>query len=138
MFDLYEIFANSTNMHIKQQEHFDYRYFYIGSLCFIIKTLLCRLISSSAICLFRRLFFKKSSIGQEKIQQVSETNVKENGEKSANKTVSLKHKAFVSEPLGDKDITSLAGIGECIGRRLTEEGIDKVSNIIFYHFNNHF
>ena len=36
-----------------------------------------------------------------------------------------KHRNFVSEPMGEKDVSELAGIGEILGGRLTEQGFDK-------------
>ena len=33
---------------------------------------------------------------------------------------------FVSEPIGDKPVTSLPGIGKTLGKRLTDKGFDKV------------
>lgn len=42
-------------------------------------------------------------------------------------TTSQKHQHFVSEPMGDKPVTDLAGIGEKIGQRLSDGGFDKVS-----------
>ncbi|KAM4040762.1 barrier-to-autointegration factor-like protein [Anomaloglossus baeobatrachus] len=38
---------------------------------------------------------------------------------------SQKHRDFVSEPMGEKPITALAGIGEVLGCRLEEFGFDK-------------
>lgn len=58
-------------------------------------------------------------------------------------TTSQKHHTFVSEPMSDKPVTALAGIGEVIGKRLTDAGFEKVSreklvlvttNKVFYFF----
>jgi barrier-to-autointegration factor len=42
-------------------------------------------------------------------------------------TTSQKHQDFVSEPMGDKDVTCVAGIGPVLGQRLSDKGYDKVS-----------
>lgn len=44
-------------------------------------------------------------------------------------TTSQKHKNFVSEPMGEKEVKELAGIGDVLGARLIEKGYDKVSII---------
>ncbi|XP_014872095.1 barrier-to-autointegration factor A-like [Poecilia latipinna] len=40
-------------------------------------------------------------------------------------TTSQKHRNFVSEPMADKPVTALAGIGDRLGHSLTEQGYDK-------------
>lgn len=40
-------------------------------------------------------------------------------------STSQKHKDFVSEPMGEKDVTEVAGIGKVLGERLAEKGYDK-------------
>ncbi|XP_061104669.1 barrier-to-autointegration factor A-like [Conger conger] len=40
-------------------------------------------------------------------------------------STSQKHRDFVAEPMGEKSVRALAGIGEVLGERLAEKGFDK-------------
>ena len=56
-------------------------------------------------------------------------------------TTSQKHRNFVAEPMNEKPVTDLAGIGEVLGKRLQNKGFDKVSWISsysFFEFHHHF
>ncbi|XP_019714557.1 barrier-to-autointegration factor [Hippocampus comes] len=40
-------------------------------------------------------------------------------------STSQKHRDFVTEPIGEKPVFALGGIGEVLGKRLEEKGFDK-------------
>ncbi len=40
-------------------------------------------------------------------------------------STSQKHRDFVSEPMGEKPVTALAGIGDALGGRLASQGFDR-------------
>ena len=45
-------------------------------------------------------------------------------------TTTQKHRNFVAEPMGEKEVTDLAGIGDVLGGRLADKGFDQVSPAI--------
>lgn len=46
-------------------------------------------------------------------------------------STSQKHRNFVAEPMGEKSVTDLAGVGEVLGKRLETAGFDKVCILFF-------
>lgn len=50
-------------------------------------------------------------------------------------STSQKHKNFVAEPMGEKPVTDLAGVGEVLGKRLENAGFDKVIYFYIFLFN---
>jgi hypothetical protein len=41
-------------------------------------------------------------------------------------STSQKYQYFIAEPMGEKDVTTIAGIGPVLGNRLVEKGYEKV------------
>lgn len=45
-------------------------------------------------------------------------------------STSQKFRSFVDEPMGEKPVDALAGIGEVLGNRLKDQGFEKAYNVL--------
>ncbi|KAM9302383.1 barrier-to-autointegration factor [Gastrophryne carolinensis] len=45
-------------------------------------------------------------------------------------STSQKHRDFVAEPMGDKGVQCVAGIGDVLGSRFTQKGFDKAYTLL--------
>ena len=53
-------------------------------------------------------------------------------------TTTQKFREFMAEPLGEKNIQDVPGIGDVLGSKLTEAGYEKVCLYLFLYFLNKF
>ncbi|XP_074503366.1 barrier-to-autointegration factor-like [Sebastes fasciatus] len=48
-------------------------------------------------------------------------------------TTTQKHREFVKEPMGNKSVTFLPGIGKVLGRRLEQQGFEQANTVLGQH-----
>ncbi|XP_026468980.1 barrier-to-autointegration factor-like [Ctenocephalides felis] len=51
-------------------------------------------------------------------------------------STSQKHRNFVSEPMGNKPVTEVPGVGRVLGQRLNDAGYSKASNLLGSYLTN--
>lgn len=50
-------------------------------------------------------------------------------------STSQKHRNFVAEPMGEKPVSHLAGVGDILGKRLEAAGFDRVRTKFYFMSN---